>query len=163
MPVTLRDISKSGGYNPPPGPLSRFPDLKNKIQAAMDFKKQSKAANAQEKYIFLHVFIIFGEPRKIQKRRKNARKIFVFCMFSMGSNGFRFVHWAHRTRLSGGLFFFSGPCHAPEKFQPRITPPRVTVTQRDRLLKKNLLLIELIISKKNNSNGMDEKCKFNVT
>ena len=31
MPVTLRDISKSGGYNPPPGPLSRFPDLKNKI------------------------------------------------------------------------------------------------------------------------------------
>ena len=107
MPVTLRDISKSGGYNPPPGPLSRFPDLKNKIQAAMDFKKQSKAANAHEKYIFLHFFIIFGEPRKIQKRRKNARKIFIFCMFSMGSNGFRFVHWAHRTRLSGGLFCFS--------------------------------------------------------
>ena len=90
MPVTLRDISKSGGYNPPPGPLSRFPDLKNKIQAAMDFKKQSKAANAQEKYIFLHVFIIFGEPRKIQKRRKNARTIFVFCMFSMGSISFKF-------------------------------------------------------------------------
>ena len=123
MPVTLRDISKSGGYNPPPGPLSRFPDLKNKIQAAMDFKKQSKAANAQEKYIFLHVFIIFGEPRKIQKRRKNARKIFVFCMFSMGSNGFRFVHLAHRTRLSGGLFFFWAMSRTREIPAPHNPPP----------------------------------------
>ena len=80
----------------------------------MDFKKQSKAANAKKQKpapkrkneCFLYGFIIFGESRKIQNRRQNARKAFVVLHVF---NGFHIVRWA---------IFFVGPCHAPGKFQP---------------------------------------------
>ena len=51
----------------------------------MDFKNRGKLQMRKKNTCFLHVFIIFGEPRKIQNRRQNERKTFVFCTFLMGS------------------------------------------------------------------------------
>ena len=88
MPVTLRDISKSGGYNPPPGPLSRFPDLKKKIQQRWILKNSRKPQMRKKNTYFCTFSLFLVSLEKSKSGAKTKEKCLFFACFQwvpMGS------------------------------------------------------------------------------